>query len=134
MFRHDDEAASARRIVTHLVRNCKYKGPLALQCELVDQKLQLRRTTAGRVVLSETARRAAEAKKEIAALDAALRQRQSQNTEELREMKVENERVVMAAEKMVRDGKIRVQDMAAREQKLMVGRSETLSLVSGTNF
>ncbi|KAL2809243.1 hypothetical protein BJX63DRAFT_435377 [Aspergillus granulosus] len=127
MFRHDDEAASACRIVRHLINLKDEHGgrvipPLALQRELVDESKKLDETAAGRVVMEAAARKFAEAKEEIDALKLAIKQADKEHAETLRQMKEENERMVRTIEKARENMAMRSREIAQREQELVMRR------------
>ncbi|KAL2825496.1 P-loop containing nucleoside triphosphate hydrolase protein [Aspergillus cavernicola] len=127
MFRHDDEAASACRMVRHLINIKDQLGgrvipPLALQRELVDESKRLDRTAAGRVVMDAAARKFAEAKGEIEALKRAIKQADKVHAETLRQMKEENELIVRTIEKTRENMAIRTREIAQREQELVMRR------------
>ncbi|KAJ5746809.1 hypothetical protein N7520_011991 [Penicillium odoratum] len=123
LFRQDDGASSARRIVRHLINVNRHRGPppaLAIQRELVDQNKRLDNTAAGRVVLDEVARKYNAAMEEIALLRLAIRQSDYEGAMELREMKEEKERMIRQLSKTEAQMAICVPEVTRREQQLLI--------------
>lgn len=125
MLRHDEGAASARRIVRTLINIKDRHGariiqPLAIQRELVVEKKKLDETTAGRVVMDAAARKFAEAKEEIQALKAAIKQADKEHAETLKQMKQENELIIKTMEKTKENMALRAREITQREQELAV--------------
>ncbi|KAJ5979793.1 hypothetical protein N7481_007091 [Penicillium waksmanii] len=122
LFRQDDGAPSARRIIRHLINMNRHRGPplaLAIQRELVDQNKRLDNTAAGRVVLDEAARKYNAAVEEIASLKLAIRQSDYEGAMELREMKEEKERMIRQLSKTEAQMAIRAPEVTRREQQLL---------------
>ncbi|KAL6233248.1 P-loop containing nucleoside triphosphate hydrolase protein [Aspergillus navahoensis] len=112
LFRHDDAAASAYRIL----------APLAIQRELVDERKTLDATAAGWVVLDAATRKFNEAEEEIAALKLAIKEADKENSKTLKQMKEENERIVREIESTREKMAIRAREIAEREQELVMRR------------
>lgn len=123
LFRQDDGASSARRIVRHLIKLNKIRSnppALAIQRELIDENRRLDDTTAGKVVIDAAARKYAAAKEEIASLKLAIKESDKENAKALREMKEENEKMVKVLQNTQTQMAVRAQEITRKEQELVV--------------